>query len=226
MTPGGALSKGCDKYIDELIAERITLNPNFFTDRPISRPMEVGRDTEPEARRWYAMQNDALAVQQVGFCTTDNCKMGCSPDALVGEEGVLELKCPLLKTHVGYKRRNELPAIYRPQCHGQLLITKRQWVDFVSYAIGAEPFIVRVTPDAYTVRLAEALTNFDAQLQAAWDSLCESTERDPVWPPADSPLRQERGPKRIADADGMCVSCGFPVENGVCRKCEFEARNF
>jgi hypothetical protein len=171
LTPTGKLSSQATAYIDELIADRFVLNPNFMTERPMTRAMANGTDMEPEARRWYAMEHPERRVVQVGFCVTDDGRFGCSPDALVGDDGVLELKCPLGKTHVGYLREGLLPADYRPQCHGHLIVTGRPWVDFVSYAPGLPPFSIRVTADSYTEKLRSALDVFWEQYQATLTAL-------------------------------------------------------
>jgi len=177
LTSGGRdpskakLSGSAQKYACRLAAEVRSLEPNFFTDRPITRAMAAGTETEPEARNWYAMEHDTLTVQQVGFVTTDDKRFGGSPDAIcnpvfegakiVGCEGGLELKCVQPDTHVGYiMDPAELIADYRGQVHGSLLVTKAKWWDLVSYAKGFDPVIVRVTPDAYTVALAAALQEF------------------------------------------------------------------
>lgn len=160
----GALSKSADALICELIADsRRGCMPE---EGPISRPMQNGIDTEPEARRWYEMEK-GIDVRRVGFCLTDDDRFGCSPDALVGEDGGLELKCPELKTQAAYLLAGELPAEYRPQVHGCLIVTGRAWWDFLSYAPGLPPLLIRVTPDAYTDALRKALDDFWAKLEAA-----------------------------------------------------------
>lgn len=160
LTPTGRPSAQADDYMNELVADTISLEPNFFSDRPMTRAMEIGRETEPEARRWYQMTYPDHQVYQVGLCLTDDGSIGCSPDFLVGDEGVGELKCCLLKTHIGYLRKGVLPTEYRPQVHGHLLVTGRKWCDFVSYAIGAPPLVVRVVPDEYTELLRKEVGRF------------------------------------------------------------------
>jgi hypothetical protein len=160
LTPTGKLSAQAEGYIDELIADRCQLSPNFFTERPMSREMANGRDMEPEARRWYQMERPDSLVQQVGGCVSACGRFWASPDGLVDDDGVLELKCPMLKTQVEYLRLDTLPANYRPQVHGQLFVTGRKYVDFASYAPGLPGFIVRVEPDEYTAKLAVALEDF------------------------------------------------------------------
>ena len=170
----GELSKSAQKYASLLVAEKRCLSPNFFTNRPITRAMAAGTETEPKARAWYAFHHDTRDVQQVGFVTNDSGTLGGSPDAVINMtadrtscEGILELKCPQPDTHVGYLVDPEdLLADYRQQVHGHLVVSGCQWVELVSYCEGFEPVICRVVPDAYTIKLAEALAGFLKMLEA------------------------------------------------------------
>lgn len=160
------LSSQCNELICELIAQEATLGP-IQGPEVMTRPMERGIDIEPEARRWYEMER-GLDVREVGFCLTDDGRFGCSPDGLVGEEGGLELKCPLLKTHVGYLTGpKEIPGEYKAQVHGCLIVTEREWWDFLSYAPGLPPFMLRVVPDSFTHELRVALEIFWSNYQEA-----------------------------------------------------------
>lgn len=155
-----------ESYMNELIAHTIYFDPNFFTERPKNAAMEEGMRREPKSRRWYAMDSD-IAVEEVGGCETDDGKFWCSPDGLVGEDGVLELKNPAPETQVKYLREGVLPSDYLMQCHGHLLITGRKWCDFVSYVPMYPTFKVRVVPDITTVKLAVALELFYARYAEA-----------------------------------------------------------
>ena len=166
LTPTGKLSAQAKKYVAELIADRCCLTPNFFTDRPQTRDMANGINMEPEARKWYAMERPTSRIQVVGFCVTDDGRFGCSPDALVDDDGVVELKCPKLSTQVEYLEEGILPPDYKPQCHMHLIVTGRSYVDFCSYAPGLPGFIVKVTPDDYTAKLRVALEDFHTLYQA------------------------------------------------------------
>jgi len=167
LTPTGKLSASASGYIQELIADRCSLSPNFFTERPMSRDMANGLNMEPEARRWYAMERPEARIQEVGGVVSDCGRFWCSPDALVDEDGVLELKCPKLSTQVGYLMEGTLPAEYRPQVHGHLVVTGRKWCEFCSYAPGLAGFLVRVEPDDYTAKLRIALDDFYTAYHAA-----------------------------------------------------------
>lgn len=172
ITSTGKPSKGMDGYIAELIADIAFMGPNYFTTqgRPVTRAMTAGTDCEPEARRFYEMENDCR-VQQVGFVTTDDGSYGCSPDGLIGEVGGLELKCPELKTQAAYLLKGTLPREYKAQVHGALVITGREWWDFMSYAVGLQPLVIRIVPDDYTQQLRDALEVFSKRFAAAKEKL-------------------------------------------------------
>jgi len=109
--------------------------------------MKRGTEMESEARQLYEMMN-GVEVEQVGFCKTEGKAVyGASPDGLILEDGEIEIKCPLLATHVSYLLKSEKPSKYFQQVQGQLLVTGRKWCDFMSYYPGMKPLIVRVLPD-------------------------------------------------------------------------------
>lgn len=160
------LAAAADEYIAELLAETYHVGPLSDIAAPPSRAMLHGTNTEPEARAWYSLERN-VDVQEVGFVTTDDGRFGASPDGLMGVDGGLELKCPQGKTQVGYLLAGELPSEYRAQCHGQLIVTGRKWVDFLSYCPGLPPLLVRVEPDGFTEALRAALDQFWDHYQTA-----------------------------------------------------------
>ena len=112
--------------------------------------MEHGIETEPEARKEYESYF-GVEVNQVGFVIPDEDNefhnwCGVSPDGLT-EDGMIEIKCPLMKTHLEYIEGGKLPTEYRNQVQGQLFVTGLPYCDFVSYVEGMKLFIVRVLPD-------------------------------------------------------------------------------
>ena len=159
ITPAkGEMSKQAIGYVCQLIADRY--DPAYgMQEDYVSAAMKNGTDAEPDARRTYEMLRD-VDVHEVCFCVTDDGRIGASPDGLVGDDGVLELKCPQPKTQVQYLVGGELPAAYRPQVHGHLVVTGRAWCDFMSYSPGLPPLLLRVTPDDYTAKLRAALAEF------------------------------------------------------------------
>lgn len=133
VTPTGRPSKSLGPYAAKLAAE-------LFIGRQIgwdgSGWTERGREMEDHAVRLYEFANDC-AVEKVGFITTDDGLAGCSPDALVGADGLIEVKCLKAENHIAaimhYKAHGTCPPDYVPQTQGQLLISERQWCDAVFY---------------------------------------------------------------------------------------------
>ena len=163
----GEPSKQQEGLIDELIAESV-LPPDAGLIKPayISEDMHQGMILEAEARCAYELEYATAPVRQVGFILHDSGLFGGSPDALVGDEGGAEIKCPLGKTHIGYIRAGDLPADYKAQVHGYMLVTGRAWWDFFSYSRHFQPMRLRVERDGFTDKLHAALLSFCARYNA------------------------------------------------------------
>ena len=117
-------------YMAQLVAERLTGRVEAgYTNAA----MQHGNDTEPEARASYAfMVGDD--VQEVGFIDHPRIKMsGASPDGLVGDVGMAEIKCPTTATHIETLLGAAIPQKYLYQMQWQMACCDRQWCDFVSY---------------------------------------------------------------------------------------------
>jgi hypothetical protein len=153
-----------ETLINELLAESVC-PPEEGLLRPqyLSAEMEAGMKLEAEARCGYELEHAAGKVSEVGFLLHDSTLFGGSPDALVGEDGGVEIKCPNASTHIGYVREGVLPSSYRCQVHGYLAVTGRAWWDFWSYCRHFEPFLIRVTRDDFTARLEAELLVFAAR---------------------------------------------------------------
>ena len=112
--------------------------------------MEHGKDAEEKAVKFYEDET-GLECEKVSFITDDAKTMGCSPDRLVGDDGLIEIKSPkaknMMKSFLEAKETNECPTEYRLQIQGQLMITGREWCDLVLYhpLLGIKVF--RVYPD-------------------------------------------------------------------------------
>ncbi len=114
----------------ELAVERVTAKPMAHF---VSMWMERGTELEPLARAAYELRKDA-EVKQTGFVLHPSIKWaGCSPDGLVGESGLVELKVPKSTTHAEYLLGECVPELYIPQMLWQMACTGREWCDFVSY---------------------------------------------------------------------------------------------
>jgi len=141
LTGTGKPSTQANAYINKLLAEVITGKPVSTFQK--TDAMERGNELEQEAADYYSMLND-VELEKTGFCTDDAGLYGCSPDRLIGEEGLLEIKCPLAHTHVEYLLSGKMDTGYIPQVQGQLLVTGRKWCDFMSYHPDMPPMIVRI----------------------------------------------------------------------------------
>jgi len=158
------LSAAADEYVCELVAERLCTIPPV--EKNLTAAMRHGVEFEPEARRWFEF-DAGVAVEQVGFITTDDGRFGCSPDGLVGESCGLELKCPQGKAHVSWLMAGGLPDEHKAQVHGSMLVTGRTSWWFVSYCPGLPPLKLLVLRDDYTDKLAAALEQFHDRLTDA-----------------------------------------------------------
>jgi hypothetical protein len=139
----GKPSKSRVKLLYQLAGEIITSKKESLYQ---NKAMEEGIAREEESANFYEITNDVI-LTKIGFCLSDDGKCGCSPDRLVGEEGLLELKNPLLTTHIDYALNGGLYEEYFQQVQGQLFVTGRKWCDLMSYFTGIKPVIVRVLPD-------------------------------------------------------------------------------
>lgn len=127
-----------------LIAERVA---GWSEPTYANFDMNRGVLLEPYARDMYAKYNSP--VREIGFMRRDESEwsLGFSPDGLVGEEGLLEIKCPRAKTHLNTILADEVPSQYMPQCQAGLLVSGREWLDFASYVGGMPLWVRRVYPD-------------------------------------------------------------------------------
>jgi exodeoxyribonuclease (lambda-induced) len=166
VTPAqGKPSAQQDAFMDELIAE--SLGKTDEQPQRVTLEMELGMKLEAEARNAYAFEHAKGAVEECGFRLAPCGLYGGSPDLLCGEEGGAEFKCPSASVQIGYIRENVLPAIYRPQVHGYMLVTGRKWWDFYSYHQGLPSFHVRVIRGDFTNQLEAELLAFCARYNEA-----------------------------------------------------------
>jgi len=127
VTSTGAASTQASSYAFQLASELVTeMQEEAYKDANMQR----GNDLEPEAREAYEQSTLSL-VDEVGFIKCDY--YGYSPDGLVDEDGLIEIKCPKQNTHMKYLYNNKLPTEYKAQVQGGLLVTNRKWCDFISY---------------------------------------------------------------------------------------------
>lgn len=115
-------------YKIQLVSERLTGEKQ---ETYINQAMQDGIDREFYARERYVQQHGE--VEEVGFIQHPTLEAGASPDGLVGDDGLIEIKCPLGTTHTETLMTQEVPSKYVPQIQFQLLVTGRKWCDFVSF---------------------------------------------------------------------------------------------
>jgi putative phage-type endonuclease len=117
-------------YKAQLVAERLT---GSVADRYTNAAMQWGTDMEPEAVAAYAFYHGADPAP-VGFVPHPTIAMaGASPDRLIGDDGLIEVKCPNTATHIETLLEGAVPGKYRLQMMWQMACTGRQWCDFVSF---------------------------------------------------------------------------------------------
>jgi putative phage-type endonuclease len=149
-------------YRADLVVERLTGNK---TEGFSSPAMAWGVETEPQARAAYEARTGNF-VDQIAFVdhpTIPN--FGCSPDGLVGEDGLIEIKCPNTSTHIDYIEDDQPPKKYIGQMMAQMACTGRKWCDFVSFdpklPDGLQLFVVRLyRDDKYILVMEDAVSMF------------------------------------------------------------------
>ena len=141
----------------DLVAERLTGKP---TDSFTNSAMQWGTEQEPFARIAYESYK-GIFVEQIPFVDHPTIEwFGCSPDGLVGEDGLLEIKSPNTTTHIEYLQEGKPPSRYVPQMMAQMACTGRKWCDFASFdprmPEELQLFVVRLNRDDAYIQEMEA----------------------------------------------------------------------
>lgn len=122
--------------------------------------MEMGNVLEDEAIPWYELEF-GTPVTRVGFITSDDGRIGCSPDGLIGDDGGIEIKCPAPQTHVKYLLGGNIPDDYLVQVYGSLYVSGRRWWKFLSYRRRFPPLLITVERDEEIMeKIGGALDNW------------------------------------------------------------------
>ena len=122
---------GFRDYQAQLVAEILTGKPQGSDYTNVH--MQYGTETEPLARSAYEAET-GFSVDEVGLCIHPTIeRAGASPDGLVGNSGLVEIKCPKVATHLAYLIAGVVPSGYRNQMMWQMAVTGRDWCDFVSF---------------------------------------------------------------------------------------------
>lgn len=153
-------------YAAELIAERLTgtTAPSFT-----NAAMQWGTDTEPKARDAYCFRHD-VDVVEIGFVDHPLIAMtGASPDGLIGDDGLIEIKCPNTATHLDTLLGETVPTKYVTQMQWQMACTGRNWCDFASFdprlPASMSLFVRRVARDEDLIaELEREVTAFIAEI--------------------------------------------------------------
>lgn len=153
-------------YAAQLVAERLT---GKAEEGFSNAAMQWGTDKEPDARDAYSFFRD-VDVTECGFAIHPGIpQAGASPDGLVGDDGLVEIKCPNTATHIDTLLTKSVPSKYLTQMQFQMACTKRQWCDFVSYdprmPENMRLFVARVErDDAEIMRLTTEVHTFLAEV--------------------------------------------------------------
>lgn len=161
VTSKGEPSKQSQKYLYQLAGEKLLeVMPESYQSEAMKRGLEM----EGEARKLFKMAHDT-EVSQVGIVYPDEQKkILCSPDGLLGNTG-LEIKCPLIHTHIAYLLEGKLPTEYIQQVQGSMFVTGFEHYFFMSYFPGLKPLILKVERDELFIKKLEAeLSKFCLEL--------------------------------------------------------------
>lgn len=152
VTSTGDPSKSMKDYAELLAAEK-------YAGRPLSSfggnaSTQRGAEMESEAIMAYELAHHE--VEPVGFITDDLQRYGCSPDGLVGTDGLIENKCLETKAHIKvllyFAKHKKTPPKYIPQTQGQIFICEREWCDLFFYHPNLPTLVIRQFPDLDFIR--------------------------------------------------------------------------
>lgn len=156
---GGGDSITRRTYLNKLAGEIVTGKP---MDNYVNDHMTRGKEMEAEARNFYSFMHDATP-QKVGFIR--NGQKGCSPDSLLGNDGMLEIKTKLPHLAIECLLKDEFPPEHRAQCQGALWVAEREWIDLCVFWPDVPLFVKRATrDDPYIKTLETAVDEFNSEL--------------------------------------------------------------
>lgn len=177
ITAGGKPSSQAEKYMHQLIAEQLLGVP---MDNASSGFMERGSLLEKRALSWYELQHEC-DTEPAGFLMRDDGRVGASPDRLVGNDGLLEIKVPSAPVHLSYLLDQEGIG-YKVQVQTQLWVAERVWSDTLSWNPELPTALVRQHRDEKFIALiAAAEKQFNESLDAAKEKLQKQFGLFPDW---------------------------------------------
>lgn len=175
---------GFDEYLMDLVIERLT---DQATDHYVNEAMQWGLDQEEAAAQHYAFET-GQKIQYSDFVDhPSGLETGASPDRLVGDDGLLEIKCPTTKTHVDFLLSGGIKEDYFWQMQWQMACTGRAWCDFMSYdprlPVHLQSKIIRLPRDEAAIKQAT---------DAVYDALCIVREKEEALRALDLSQQAER----------------------------------
>ena len=155
VTPAkGEYSSQATKYAAKIVAKQL----GVWQEPPTSFWMDWGTTHEPNAKHAYTKMT-GKEIRDVGFVMPDDTDAyGGSPDGFIGNDGIIEIKCPAPETLIQYHAMGEFPVQYRPQVQGLLMVTGLAYCTFFAFHPELDPFIYTVPrDDAYQAKIADCL---------------------------------------------------------------------
>ena len=180
ITPLGKIrtGDGVTTYLNQKLCERWTGGPLLQLQGIFD--VEQGQILEERAKPAFTLQT-GIELQNVAFVETDNAKVGCSPDGLIGEISGVEIKCPRIDTQIGRLLAGVLPKEYVAQVQGSMFVTGRATWHFFSYHTRLPAFHLIVERDKnFHTALHDAIDDFLNRMDVGWDRLCELNGGPPI----------------------------------------------
>ena len=162
-------------YLAQLVAERLT---GRVAESFSNAAMQHGTETEPLARMAYEAET-GLMVTEVAMIDHPTIPMtGASPDGFVGDQGLVEIKCPNTATHIDTLLADKTQSKYTPQMQWQMACTGKKWCDFVSFdprlPEDMQLFVARVErDDAYIAELEAEIKTFLGEVETTVQKLID-----------------------------------------------------
>lgn len=177
---------------------------------------EQGTVLEGEAIPWLEFTYN-LEVKRVGFVTSDDGRVGCSPDGLIGDDGGVEIKCPQPTHHLKYLLGGVVPDDYLAQVHGSLYVTGRKWWYFCSYSRQFPPLLIKVERDEGIIAkidevIQESLVEFEEKL-ARVQAMKEAHDA-PIREAGEKLLKEDIERMRVKHGGGMLPGEKWLEEQG------------
>lgn len=164
-------SEGVNTYITQKLCERWTGGPLLSLQGIFDA--DQGKLLEERAKPAFTVHT-GIEIQNVAFIETDDGRVGCSPDAMIGTDSGVEIKCARMDTHVGYLLAGKLPKIYVAQVQGSMLVTGcTEWHFFSYHRQLPLLHLVVKRDDEFQEALSEALASCIDKLDASYARLCD-----------------------------------------------------